>query len=123
MSTIETGQSRLDTAKLITAILVLVGGVTGFYYYAEQVFLPYRVLALLAVTAAAIVIAYNTAAGKSLWTYVRDSRAELRKVVWPTRAETMQTTLVVTIVVILVGIILWLLDIGFGWAIRKLLAL
>jgi preprotein translocase subunit SecE len=123
MTTVETGQSRLDTAKLIAAILVLAGGVTGFYYFAEQYFLPYRVLALLAITVVAIVIAYNTAAGKSLWTYAQDSRAELRKVVWPTRAETLQTTLVVAVVVVVVGLILWLLDIGFGWAIRELLAL
>jgi preprotein translocase subunit SecE len=123
MNTVEAGQSKFDTVKLVAAILVLAGGVTGFYYYAEQFFLPYRVLALLGVTAVAIVIAYNTSPGKSLWTYAQDSRAELRKVVWPTRTETMQTTLVVAIVVVLVGVFLWLLDIGFGWAIRELLAL
>jgi preprotein translocase subunit SecE len=123
MTTVEAGQSRFDTAKLIAAVLVLAGGVAGFYYYAEQFFLPYRVLALLAVTGVSIVIAYNTAAGKSMWTYAQDSRAELRKVVWPTRAETMQTTLVVAIVVVVVGLILWVMDIGFGWAIRELLAL
>jgi preprotein translocase subunit SecE len=123
MTTVEAGQSRFDTVKLITAILVLAGGVTGFYYYAEQIFVGYRALALLAVTAISIVIAYNTTAGKTLWTYAQDSRAELRKVVWPTRTETMQTTLVVAIVVILVGLFLWVLDMGFGWAIRQLLAL
>jgi preprotein translocase subunit SecE len=123
MNTVEAGHSRFDTVKLTAAILVLAGGVAAFYYYAEQFILPYRVLALLGVTAVAIVIAYNTSAGKSLWTYAQDSRAELRKVVWPTRAETMQTTLVVAIVVILVGLFLWVLDIGFGWAIRELLAL
>jgi preprotein translocase subunit SecE len=123
MTTVETGQSRFDTVKLITAILVLAGGVAGFYYFAEQYFLPYRVLALLAVTAVAIVIAYNTVAGKTLWTYAQDSRAELRKVVWPTRTETLQTTLVVAIVVVVVGLFLWVLDLGFGWAIRELLAL
>ena len=123
MTTVETGQSRFDTVKLIAAILVLAGGVTAFYYFAEQYFLPYRVLALLAVTVVAIVIAYNTAAGKTLWTYAQDSRAELRKVVWPTRTETLQTTLVVAIVVVVVGLFLWVLDLGFGWAIRELLAL
>jgi preprotein translocase subunit SecE len=123
MTTVETGQSRFDTVKLIAAILILAGGVTGFYYFAEQYFLPYRVLALLAVTAVAIIIAYNTAAGKALWTYAQDSRAELRKVVWPTRTETLQTTLVVAIVVVVVGLFLWVLDLGFGWAIRELLAL
>ena len=123
MTTVETGQSRFDTVKLMAAVLVLAGGVAGFYYYAEQFFLPYRVLALLAVTAVSLVIAYNTNVGKALWTYIQDARAELRKVVWPTRAETMQTTLVVAVVVVLVGLFLWVLDIGFGWAIRELLAL
>ena len=124
MSTVEAApSSRLDAVKWIVAVLVLAAGIAGFYYYAEQVFVAYRVLALLAATVISLVIAYNTAAGKALWVYLKDSRAELRKVVWPTRAKTMQTTLVVAIVVILVGVILWLLDIGFGWAIRELLAL
>ncbi|HEY3486678.1 MAG TPA: preprotein translocase subunit SecE [Gammaproteobacteria bacterium] len=123
MSTVETGQSKLDIAKLAVAGLLLAGGVAGFYYFAEEYFLPYRVLALLAVIAITIVIAYNTAAGKSMWIYTLDARAELRKVVWPTRAETMQTTLVVSVVVVVVGVLLWLLDIGFGWAIRGLLSL
>jgi preprotein translocase subunit SecE len=123
MTTVETGQSRFDTVKLIAAILVLAAGVAGFYYFAEQYFLPYRVLALLAATAVAIVIAYHTTAGKALWIYAQDSRAELRKVVWPTRTETLQTTLVVAIVVVVVGLFLWVLDLGFGWAIRELLAL
>ena len=123
MSTVEAGQSsRVDIVKWVAAALVLTAGVAGFYYYAEQ-FLPYRVLALLAATAVSLGIAYNTVAGKAMWTYFQDSRAELRKVVWPTRAETMQTTLVVAIVVVVVGVLLWLLDIGFGWAIRELLAL
>jgi len=124
MSTVEAGQSsRLDAVKWIVAVLVLAASIAGFYYYAEQIFVAYRVLALLAATVIALAIAYNTASGKALWVYLQDSRAELRKVVWPTRAETMQTTLVVAIVVIVVGVILWLLDMGFGWAIRELLAL
>jgi preprotein translocase subunit SecE len=124
MSTVEAGQSsRLDAVKWMAAILILAAGIAGFYYYAEQIFVAYRVLALLAAAVISLAIAYNTAAGKALWVYLQDSRAELRKVVWPTRAETMQTTLVVAVVVIVVGVILWLLDMGFGWAIRELLAL
>ena len=61
--------------------------------------------------------------GKILWSYFQNSRTELRKVVWPTRVETMQTTLIVSIVVIVAGVFLWFLDLFFGWGSQALLAL
>jgi preprotein translocase subunit SecE len=81
------------------------------------------VLGLLAVTALVLVIVYNTAQGKTLWLYAQDARTELRKVVWPTRTETMQMTVVVSLVVVFVGVALWGMDIFFGWAIQQLLSL
>ena len=82
-----------------------------------------RVLALLAVVVFAVMIAYQTMVGKILWSYFQNSRTELRKVVWPTRVETMQTTLIVSIVVIVAGVFLWFLDLFFGWGSQALLAL
>jgi preprotein translocase subunit SecE len=123
MTTVETVQSRFDTVKLLLAGLIMVAGVVAFYYYAEAYALPYRVLGLLAVTALVLVIVYNTAQGKTLWLYAQDARTELRKVVWPTRTETMQMTVVVSLVVVFVGVALWGMDIFFGWAIQQLLSL
>ncbi len=52
--------------------------------------------------------------GRTLWAFVQGSRVELRKVVWPTRQETMQTTLVVVVVIVVMGIFFWALDLGLG---------
>lgn len=123
MATAESTQSHLDIAKLVLAFLILGAGIFGFHYYAEQYITLYRVVALLAVVTVSVFIVYQTNIGKYLWQYFRDSRAEMRKLVRPTRAETMQTTLTVAIVVVLVGFFLWLLDLFFGWLIQTLLAL
>jgi len=113
----ETQGSALDTAKLALAVVLVTAGVIAFYWYAEQSTL-YRVLGLLAVTGVAVAIAWSTAKGRSTASFLQDSRTEVRKMVWPSRAETMQTTLVVFLVVIIVGIFLWLLDMLLGWLIQ-----
>ncbi len=59
---------------------------------------------------AAAAIAFQTERGRLLWQFVADSRMEVRKVVWPSRQETLQTTLVVVVMVLIVGIVLWLFD-------------
>jgi preprotein translocase subunit SecE len=123
MTAVETTQSRFDAVKTMLAIAIVVAGIYAFYGYAEQYILLYRVLALLAVIAVAVVIMYQTLWGKNLWSYLLDARTELRKVVWPTRAETTQTTLIVIVVVVVTGIFLWGADLFFGWLIQWLLAL
>jgi preprotein translocase subunit SecE len=105
----ELQNSSLDTAKLTVAVLLLASGVIAFYWYEDQSTL-YRVLGLVAITIVAVAIALTTAKGRSTVGFLQDSRTEVRKMVWPTRAETVQTTLVVFLVVIIVGIFLWLLD-------------
>jgi preprotein translocase subunit SecE len=115
----EAETSRLDTAKLAIAVLLLASGVLGFYYYADYP-LFMRVLGLLAVAGVAVAVAVQTELGRGLWHFALESRNEVRKVVWPTRTETTQTTLVVLGMVILVGIFLWLLDMFLLWAVRLL---
>ncbi|AGA91577.1 preprotein translocase, SecE subunit [Thioflavicoccus mobilis 8321] len=105
----EASNSRLDTVKLAVAVALLVGGIFAFYFFADYSTLL-RVIGLLAIGAAAVAIALQTARGRRLWQFVGDSRAEIRKVVWPTRQETMQTTLVVMAMVLVLGIILWVFD-------------
>jgi len=107
---VETQGSPLDTLKLSAALVVLIGGVAGFYYFADTAQLWMRVLGLLVVIAVAGVIALQSGKGRALWGFAVDARTEVRKVVWPSWNETVQTTLVVLGVVILVGIMLWLLD-------------
>ena len=87
---------RSDWAKFILAAVLVVAGVYGFYALAAQ--LPVYVRALFPVVGvvAAILIVFRwSSAGRGLSAYVKDSTAELRKVVWPDRAETARMTLFV----------------------------
>jgi preprotein translocase subunit SecE len=105
----EAGGAGLDTAKLAAAALLLVGGIYAFYYFAAYSVLL-RVLGLLAISGVAAAIALQTDPGRRLWQFALDARMEVRKVVWPTRQETLQTTLIVIVMVLIVGIVLWLFD-------------
>ena len=101
--------NKLDTVKLLLAISLLLAGVAGFYYF-EAEGLIYRVLGLLAFVLVALGMVYTTQLGQRIVGFGRESRTEVRKVVWPTRQETIQTTLMVIVAVIILGILLWLID-------------
>jgi len=105
----------------MTALLVLIAGVVGFYYFEGESQLL-RVLGMLGMAAVAFGIASTSDLGRRGLGFVRDARIEVRKVVWPTRQETLQTTIAVIIMVIVVAIMLWLIDMFLGWGITKLLA-
>ena len=99
----------LDSLKLAAAIFLLVGGIFAFYYF-SGISTLLRVIGLLVIGAGAAAVAFQTEKGRQLWQFAADARMEVRKVVWPTRQETLQTTLVVVVMVIIVGIVLWLFD-------------
>lgn len=113
--------SILDTVKLVGALALLIGSVVGFYYF-EQESLLYRVLGMLAVIGAGVWVALTTVKGKGLLAFMTGARAEVRKMVWPTRVETMQTTLMVFIIVVLLSIFLWIVDMLLGAGVKWLLA-
>ncbi len=101
----------LDKIKLLVAVLLVVAGIAGFYYFADTVeSVLYRVLALLAVFVVAFLVALQTQIGSDTWNFGRSAIIEVRKAVWPTRTETVQATLMVMVLVIIVGILLWLFD-------------
>ncbi len=111
---------RLDALKWILVIALVAAGVVGnSHFSAESVF--FRALALLVVAAVALFIAINTAKGASIADIVRGAFVELRKVVWPSRQETNQTTLIVVAVVIFTSIVLWGLDSLFGFIASRLI--
>jgi preprotein translocase subunit SecE len=112
--------SGFDTIKLMTALLGLIAGVVGFYYFEDESQLL-RVIGMLAVVAVVFFIITTTDIGRRSLGFVRDARVEVRKVVWPTRTETTQTTIAVLIMVVLVAIMLWLFDMLLGWGVRSLL--
>lgn len=107
----------MDTVKLVVAAALLAGAVGAFYYFSDQSTLL-RVLGLLAVTGISLFIAAQTAVGGQALAFIGDTRTEVRKVVWPTRQETIQTSLIVFLMVVVVGIMLWLLDMFLLWAVR-----
>ena len=107
---------KLDSLKFLIAIALLVGGIWQFYYFEEESQL-YRILGLLAIVAVAMGVMYTTQLGYGIWLFARDARTEVRKVIWPTRQETVQTTLMVVVMVILVGIMLWLIDMVLRWGV------
>ena len=111
--------SKLDILKFIAAIALLIAGVLQFYYFKEESQL-YRVLGVLAFVALALGVVYTTRMGHGLWLFARDARTEVRKVIWPTRQETMQTTLMVIVLVILEGVRLWLIVMVLRWAVLAL---
>jgi len=111
--------STLDTVKLVLALVVLVAGMFAFYWF-EQVALTWRVIAMFAVVGVAVGLVLWTALGQRLVSLSRDSRVELRKVVWPTRQETMQITLIVLVLVFLIGLFLWLVDSLLFWGVQMI---
>ena len=113
--------TMLDTIKLILALLILFAGIAGFYYFSEESLL-YRVLGLLAMVGVAIGVSVTTEKGRGLLRFLTASRTEVRKMVWPTRAETIQTTLMVFILVVILAIFLWFVDMLLGAGVKALLS-
>ena len=110
----EAPESRFDLLKWLVVVALVVVGVVGNQYYSASPIL-YRVLALLAIAGVAAFVALQTAKGKSFFVLAKEARAEIRKVVWPTRQETTQTTLIVVAVVLVMALLLWGLDSLLGW--------
>ena len=103
-----------DTAKLVLAAAVLVGGIAAYYYFENESILL-RVAGLLVALAIGSVVAFQSLQGQLLWRFIQNSRNDIRKVIWPTRQETVQTTLIVGAFVVVVALFLWGLDSLLGW--------
>ncbi|MBK80703.1 MAG: preprotein translocase subunit SecE [Gammaproteobacteria bacterium] len=113
-------QSALDWLKWLVVVALVVGGVYGNWYFQNESLL-YRVVGLLALAAVAIVVALQTDKGRSTWSLMKESRAEIRRVVWPKREELIQTTIIVLVLVLIFALILWLLDSGLGWLVSSII--
>ena len=112
-------EAKSNSVYLIISIGVLIIGMFLFYYF-DDVRLFYRVLGMISALVLSGFIGYQSDFGKLVYSYVTDSKVELKKVTWPTKQETTQTTLGVIFIVIIVGILLWLFDMLLGWAIGTL---
>jgi len=113
----DTSPGILDAVKLVLAAAILIGGVAAYYIY-EDTSLLLRVAGVLVAFALGALIAFQSAQGKELWRFIQGSRGEIRKVIWPNRQETLQTTLTVMVFALIMGVGFWLLDLFLLWGTR-----
>jgi preprotein translocase subunit SecE len=110
----------INKIKLLAAFLLLVLGIAGYYLLADKA-LVLRILAVLAGIGAPIAVLWTTPIGQQSLGFMGDAVGEARKVVWPTRKETIQTTLVVFVLVVVIAIFLGFVDIGFAYMVQWLM--
>ncbi|MGH8278655.1 MAG: preprotein translocase subunit SecE [Gammaproteobacteria bacterium] len=114
---LEQKTSSLDTLKLIGAVVLILAGVVAYYWFKHENQLlraAYVVIGLVL----ALLLAWQTRLGHGTWAFITTSRIEVRKMVWPTREETVQTTVAVIVVVLITAVLMWLLDIFLFWALH-----
>lgn len=100
----------VDTALMLLALAIIGGAIYGFYALADQYNVLVRVLGVIGAVVLALAVIYQTQSGKAAWAYVQGARVELRKVVWPTRQEALQTTLLIAAIVFVLALGIWALD-------------
>ena len=110
----ESTPGAADTAKLLLAVVVLIGGIVAYYWFENESILL-RVGGLIVALAIGAVIAFQSLQGQNLWRFIQSSRNEIRKVIWPTRQETLQTTLTVLVFTLILGVFFWILDLILLW--------
>jgi len=110
----------VERIKIAVAALVVVGGFVAFYWMGDRA-LVLRLAALLGALAVAVVILWFTQPGQAFLAFARESWDEAKRVVWPTRKETLQTTGIVFAFVFLMAFFLWVVDTGLLWVTQKLL--
>ena len=119
-SNIQTVTSTADRIKLILAVLVIIAGVVSFSVLENQLAAPVRVVIFILSLFVAAGIAAISEPGRRFWGFAQESYYEVRKVVWPTRKETIQMTGIVFAFVAVMGIFLWLLDKSLEWVLYSI---
>jgi preprotein translocase subunit SecE len=110
----------VDNIKLLAAALLVAAGIAGFYLLSEMPTVV-RVISVLAGLATAAGVAWFTTPGRQFFAFSQESVTEARKVVWPTRKETMQMTGVVAVFVIIMALFLWLVDGSLLWLVKLIM--
>jgi preprotein translocase subunit SecE len=115
------GISAIDIVKLVVAVALAVGSAVAFYWLANQWPMWARVLVVLAGVGFGAAVGLSSGPGKQFRKFLRDAQIEVRKVVWPTRQETWQTTLIVAVAVLIIGILIWIIDMILSWVVRLMM--
>ena len=120
MSTREIEQvSPTDKLKWLSVTILFAGGMAANYHYAALP-LAYRLIGWFVLAFIMGFVLLQTARGRAFWSFANDARTEMRKVVWPTRQETVQTTMIVVVMVVVVALFLWGIDSILLWAVGLL---
>jgi len=117
---VETNSGGMDAVKWVVAILLLIAATLG-NHYAESLSLFLRIAAVIVLAAVALIVALTTSKGRGFLVLLKEARVEARKIVWPGRQETWQTTLIVAGVVVLASLLLWGVDSLFGWIVSAII--
>ena len=110
----------MDKLKLAVSVLLVVAGVAGYYALGDSMLIV-RIASVVAGVVAATAVALTSAPGKAFHGFAQESVAETRKVVWPTRKETVQTTGIVMVFVIVMAVFLWVVDGSLVWVVRVMM--
>lgn len=117
---IETVNTSADRFKLVMSVLLVIAGIAGFYAFAKQgAFAQWG--ALIVAMAAAVALFVSSESGKEFVAFGRDAWREAKKVVWPSRKESMQMTGYVFAFVVVMALFLWLTDKSLEWLIFSLI--
>lgn len=109
----------MESVKNIAALFILMASIVGYYKFAD-VHAVMRVLGMLAGVALSAFVFYQSEKGQAWFKYISSAKKEVRQVIWPTRQETVQMTLIVFVAVIIMSIFLWLVDMFFLWGVQIL---
>ena len=115
-----TENSVADKLKLVVAVALVVAGIAGYYWLAASSILL-RLLSVVAGIAAGVAVAWMSAPGRDFMTFAREALVEVKKVVWPTRKETVQTTAAVFAFVVVMAVFLWVSDKTLEWVLYDLI--
>ena len=98
-----------DRVKLVVAAVFVLAGIGGFYQLSSSAAVL-RLASVLVGVAAGAAVAWFTAPGRQLFVFSREAITETKKVVWPTRKESFQTTAAVFAFIVLMAVFLWISD-------------
>ena len=110
----------IEWLKWLLVIVISVAGIFCNWYY-QEIWVLWRALALVGAGVLTLLIALTTERGHALWDLAREARLEIRRVVWPTRPETTQTTLMVLGLILLASLLLWVLDSALSWLVKSVI--
>jgi preprotein translocase subunit SecE len=116
---IKNATGKLDILKWGIVVVLFLMGFFANYYYIQQP-LSLRLIGWVILASIMAAIAFHTSQGHRLWKFFREAHGEMKKVVWPNRRETFQTTMLVITIVVIFSLLIWIVDVFLMWIVNWL---